>query len=277
MSSAKLFSQSLLRAGRNAVFSKTDISDAYKLIPCHPTERPFFGFTWLGKLFFDISTPFGSKAAPANFDDFAETIVNICTPLTGLSREWIHRQLDDVPVVTPCFTTATQTFFTTYKQVCEHLNIPLAADDPNRDKTFTPGVTGTVLGLWFDSRDLTWQLPETKWAETMLLLREFFQNTTAICLHFFQQLHGKLNAASQLAPVLKGFTFHQTSFLQQLAASNLQKLPAPPQLCAELTFWSHYVFQLNTPQPIPWLQINPPYRSVTFMSDAAGPISQYSW
>jgi len=183
MSSAKLFSQSLLRAGKNAIFSKTDISDAYKLIPCHPTERPFFAFTWLGKIFFDISTPFGSKAAPANFDDFAETIVNICVTITGLSREWIHRQLDDVPVVTPGATTDTEKFFTTYQEVCSHLRIPLGADDPARDKTFSPGVTGTVLGLvasigWhanniYFASQITWPLSILELAEAHSTFLEF--------------------------------------------------------------------------------------------------------
>ena len=49
MSTAKKFSQTLIRMGKNAKFAKSDLVDAYKLIPCHPSDWKFFGFKWLGK------------------------------------------------------------------------------------------------------------------------------------------------------------------------------------------------------------------------------------
>jgi hypothetical protein len=53
------------------------MADAFKLIPSHRNDWKFFGFKWLGKFFADTTNPFGSKAAPANFDDLGETLVNI--------------------------------------------------------------------------------------------------------------------------------------------------------------------------------------------------------
>jgi len=49
MSSAKKFSQTLLQLGRNVVFAKSDLVDAYKLIPIHPSNWKYYGFKWLGK------------------------------------------------------------------------------------------------------------------------------------------------------------------------------------------------------------------------------------
>ena len=49
MSTAKKFRQTLIRMGKNAKFAKSDLVDAYKLIPCHPSDWKFFGFKWLGK------------------------------------------------------------------------------------------------------------------------------------------------------------------------------------------------------------------------------------
>jgi hypothetical protein len=77
MSSVTKFSQALKWAGKDATFSKQDIVDAYKMIPCAEEERKQFGFQWLGKFFTDISTPFGSKTAPANFDCVGETLVKV--------------------------------------------------------------------------------------------------------------------------------------------------------------------------------------------------------
>ena len=73
MSSAKKFSQTLIRMGKNAKFAKSDLVDAYKLIPCHPSDWKFYGFKWLGKFFIDTTSPFGLTGAPAGFDDFGET------------------------------------------------------------------------------------------------------------------------------------------------------------------------------------------------------------
>ena len=101
MSSASLFAKALRKAGKGAIMAKYDICDAYKQIAGHPSQWAAFGFRWLGKYFYDITTVFGSKSAPANFDMVLKTIVNIVITLTGVPRSIVHRQLDDVPLVSP--------------------------------------------------------------------------------------------------------------------------------------------------------------------------------
>jgi len=44
MSSAKKFSQALLKAGKDATFAKQDLVDAYKIIPCNPDNWKFYFF-----------------------------------------------------------------------------------------------------------------------------------------------------------------------------------------------------------------------------------------
>ena len=101
MSSAKDFSKQIWYLGRGACMAKSDIVDAYKLIRGHPDQWRLFGLKWLGKYFYDVTTVFGSKSAPATFDYLPETLVNITCTLTGFPKSWVHRQLDDVPVVAP--------------------------------------------------------------------------------------------------------------------------------------------------------------------------------
>ena len=50
MNSARLFGDALLKMGKQAVMSKFDIQDAYKLIKNHPLQRQLFGFKWLGMI-----------------------------------------------------------------------------------------------------------------------------------------------------------------------------------------------------------------------------------
>ena len=51
MSSPKIFAEELVKAGKGALFSKSDIVDAYKLIPNAVQQWRLFGFKWLGKYF----------------------------------------------------------------------------------------------------------------------------------------------------------------------------------------------------------------------------------
>jgi hypothetical protein len=50
MSSPKLFAEELKKAGKDALFPKKDIVDAYKLIPNAVQEWRLFGFKWLGNI-----------------------------------------------------------------------------------------------------------------------------------------------------------------------------------------------------------------------------------
>jgi hypothetical protein len=71
--------------------SKTDIQDAYKLIPNPVPEWRYYGFSRLGKFFVDTTTVFGSKTTPASFDPLPDTIVNITCSIKKVPKTWIHR------------------------------------------------------------------------------------------------------------------------------------------------------------------------------------------
>ena len=49
MGTAKQLGKALKEAVKDAVFSKFDIQDAYKLIPAKPKDYRLQGFSWLGK------------------------------------------------------------------------------------------------------------------------------------------------------------------------------------------------------------------------------------
>jgi hypothetical protein len=80
MSSPRIFAEELLKAGKGAFFQKSNIVDAYKLIPDAIEQYRLFGFRWLNIYFYDKTKVFGIKEGPASFNSLPETIVNIiCT------------------------------------------------------------------------------------------------------------------------------------------------------------------------------------------------------
>lgn len=117
MSSPKLLAESLVAAGQGALFAKEDIQDAYKLVPNPVEQRGLYGFEWLGKYFLDTTTVFGT---------LPETIVNNVCTLGQIPKRCVHRQLDDIPVVSPKESGLTERFTVLYWKICAMLNIPLA-------------------------------------------------------------------------------------------------------------------------------------------------------
>jgi hypothetical protein len=142
MSTPKMFAGSILKAGKNTLMSKTDIQDAYKLIPNPVPEWRYYGFEWLGKFFVDTTTMFGSKTAPASFDPLPETIVNITCSIKKIPKNWIHRQLDDVPIVSPRRSGHTEAFTKGYSQVCADLKCPWQKTAPTMRKRLDHPLSG---------------------------------------------------------------------------------------------------------------------------------------
>lgn len=274
MSSSSLFAQALRKAGKGALMAKYDICDAYKQIAGHPAQWAAFGFKWLGKFFYDITTVFGSKSAPANFDAVPETVVNIVCTLTEVPRSIIHRQLDDVPIVSPASTGFTVTFAERYVEVCKMLGLPLAEDCPLREKSFGPGTSGTVLGIEFDSVEMTWKLPKTKVASIVGAI-DMFLSTKTCCLKDVQKLHGKLSDFAQMCEFMKGFRFQLTKLLGSFENCEKTRRLVPNFLIEDLHIWKKCVLSAKNGLPIAFPPLGPPVTAVKFISDAAG--AAYRW
>jgi hypothetical protein len=266
MSSAKLFGEALVQAGKGAVFAKEDIQDAYKLIPNPVEQWHLYGFEWLGRFFFDTTTVFGSKAAPASFDALPETIVNIVCTLENIPKRCVHRQLDDVPVVSPKGSGLTDRFVNRYRNVCAQLKIPLAPYCDRREKAFGPGTYGTVLGINFDSETLTWNLSAEKEAGIQAEIDQFLAKSSCTLIEA-QKLHGKLSDFSLSCEFMLGFRFHLVELLTKFGAKDGRKL-IPRILKDDLWVWKKAA--ARTGLPLREVHENPPLDVLTFVSDAAG-------
>jgi hypothetical protein len=269
MSSAKKFSQTLLKVGRNAKFAKSDLVDAYKLIPIHPSNWKYYGFKWLGKFFVDTTTPFGSNTAPANFDDVGETLTNIVQTICNTPKILIHRQLDDVPVVAPAMSNLAEQFSNTYKKICKTLNIGIAPPCLKKEKAFDETTRGVVLGVEFNSENLSWKLPNEKWNDSIWLINEFLSKENCTLLEL-QKLHGKINDFAQMCPFIKCFKFHQNKLLQQFEISKAYSLKIPIELKKELNIWKNCIDDSKNSFPIPKITTDIPIFYVENFSDAAG-------
>ena len=269
MSTARLFGHAVIDCGRGARMWKYDFTDAYKNIPAHPSDRRLQGFRWLGKYFVETQQVFGSKAAVAAFDGLGHTLADIAISTSKIPPHAVHRTLDDVLVVTPAGSHAGPTFASHYKSLCASVGAGLAPLCALNDKAFEDQTVGTALGVVFNTTALTWTITSTK----RLGLLEAVDHPIAggkLTLLDMQELMGKLNDFSQMAPFLRAFRFALTSALQHLSTHPTETLVLPPAAIDDLKVWRAVIAASEGSLPIPHRPTLPGTKAITFVSDAAG-------
>ena len=178
-------------------------------------QRRLQVFRFLGKEFIDLRLIFGDKAACMFFDRMHFCIINyFVLPLAPIPRVWIGRTIDDVTTVCPpAAGHLTRRFVSNYREQLSCLNIGAAPDDPQRKKAFDASKEGQVLGIWFNTNRMTWQLPSPKLEVLLNLLYNASTRNALLSLNDVEVLHGKLSHISQICPPLSLFTGELLVFL----------------------------------------------------------------
>lgn len=83
----------LLSLGPGSFSSKTDIEDAFRLVPVHPSDHELLGFFFQGQYFYDRCLPMGASSSCAIFDHFSTSLEWICKSRLGIP--YVLHILDD--------------------------------------------------------------------------------------------------------------------------------------------------------------------------------------
>ena len=62
------------RAGKNALMSKVDVMNAFRLLPVRPEDWKLLGYYWNNLYFVDVRLSFGSRSSPGIFNSFADLV-----------------------------------------------------------------------------------------------------------------------------------------------------------------------------------------------------------
>jgi hypothetical protein len=256
--------------------SKMDMRDAFKLVPARIEDLRLQGFCWLGAFFIDTQQIFGGSPSVANFDQVAETVLNITKSETGLKHAKIHRTLDDVACVARPSDGECQRFTSAYRKVCGELGVPLAEDCPLREKAFSNECQGTVLGVEFNSDRLEWRLSNRKIGDALDAIR-LMQTSGHADLKQVEKLAGKLNNFAQMMPFLRLYKRIMNKFLTSFNGCYETLLPVPEQFVMDLDVWAAILTDSLGWLPIPREMENPPIGAMKFVSDAAGGAGGEDW
>ena len=204
MLAARKFGYSVAKAGRKARMSKFDLTDAYKYIPCKKEDLRLQGFFWLGKFFIEKRMIFRARTAVGNFDIFGNSLRSLALANCPIPTNLVHRQLDDVPSVAQKNSDWDKSFTESYENICKQIRVGLAEDCPKLEKAFKHVTKGKVLGIFFNSEDLTWMLPDDKKHRALADIKRAVSGE-AFDLLAMQKLMGRLNDVSLMCPYLNEF------------------------------------------------------------------------
>jgi hypothetical protein len=251
MCSASQFSHVLVDAGKDALFCKFDQKDAYKNIPAKVEDFRLQGYEWLGKYFVETRQIFRARTAVANYDILGRIVLDLAIVESGVPTKHCMRQLDDVPMVSSKGSENIQKFQKSYKEICSLLNIKLAEPCAKFDKAFEKSNFGKVLGVWFKSSDLTWNLPAEKKFKVASAIKEALSDQK-IGLLQMQKLIGRLNNITIMCPFLKLYTGPLYKTLGWLQRNETLTTHLSKQCRKDLQVFAGYLKDENS-----WNQIAP--------------------
>ena len=215
---AKQFAAMIARAGNKSIISCSDMVAAYKCLPVCMSQRRLQCFHFLGKEFLDLRLIFGDRSACMHYDRFHFCVL-LCfvLPRAPFPLCWMGRTVDDLTTVSPK-NAAHLTFrlVKEYRKQLTALGIGVAPVDPSRRKAFDGNTSGEILGVWFNTEEMTWNLPQRKLVGLVTCLVEATIPSAKLSLHQVEVLHGKLNHFSTLAAPLKMLVAETLAFLKDL-------------------------------------------------------------
>jgi hypothetical protein len=255
--------------GIGARMWKFDMQDAYKAVPASQSDLRLQGFSWLGRYFVELKKVFGSKEAVSAFDRVNHTLVILAAIIANLALSFIHRTLDDVPVVTPATSNKGKIFADAYKDICDQIGAKLAPPCQNLEKAFEDSTYGTVLGVRFDTNTLSWSLSEEKKNRILSRIQVPLQGNSMSLLDT-QKLIGSLNDVGQMCPFLRGFRQPLYLFLTSFKDEEQLTQQVPPEVQADLHVWASAMESVASGFPIPPRPKNHLPSALVFASDASG-------
>jgi len=269
MSSARLFGYEIVKSGKNSWMSKFDLCNAYKNIPCKKEDFRLQGFKWLDKFFFESKQIFGARTSVANFDIVGNTLKALALCDSEIPSNFVHRQLDDVPIVGPAHKTWCKDFSEKYENLCKDLNVEIAKNCPKNEKAFCNQKEGKVLGIIFNTEQLSWSLPLDKKIKTLTAIK-FCLDSEKLELLDMQKLLGRLNDVALMCPFLNVFKRPLLDDLCKVQDGSVKNIILSSQSRKDLMIWAGMLLDVNSWLPIPSEPCGPPISCKMFVSDAAG-------
>ena len=172
--------------GHGCFMAKTDIKNAFRIIPIQPQDYNLLGICWRGFYYYDRCMPMGCSSSCKTLEIFSSAIEWIAQE--KLHVDHILHLLDDFLIVSPSHDLCKQKL-DLFLMLCQYLGIPMAPE-----KTIGPSSTISFAGIELDSVLMEARLPPDKLVKCQDLISGFLRRRK-VTLREIQSLTGLLNFA----------------------------------------------------------------------------------
>ena len=178
--------QQIKLAGAGCLLSKTDIKNAFRIIPIRPQDYHLLGMKWQGMYYYDRCMPMGCSSSCKTFETFSSALEWIAQ--NKLHIRHILHLLDDFLIIAPSYQLC-QAQLSLFVDLCSYLGVPIAPE-----KTRGPSTTLCFAGVELDSVLFEARLPVEKITKCLSSISNFLQRKK-VTLKEIQSLTGLLNFA----------------------------------------------------------------------------------
>ncbi|XP_034562822.1 uncharacterized protein LOC117829305 [Notolabrus celidotus] len=215
-------------AGVGAWLGKADITDAFKVLPLHPSQWHLFGVKWRSRFYFSVKLTFGCRSSPHIFDTLSEALC--CILYNGCRLPFVLHLLDDFLVVDfPSSPPARS--ISLLKDLFRELGVPLS-----QEKTVGPSTRLEFLGITLDSVLMQASLPLDKLSRIREALSSY-SSAAGVTKRGLLSLLGHLNFAMRIIPHGRSFVSHLLTLANSVV--DLSDLVVLDEGCrSDLRFWS---------------------------------------
>ncbi|KAK3090799.1 hypothetical protein FSP39_014735 [Pinctada imbricata] len=228
--------QYIKHLGKGTLLAKTDIAEAFKIIPIHPDDFELLGFCFKNKFYFDKTLPFGLSYSCNLFEKFSHALHWIMSEHFKVPG-CVH-VLDDFLFIGPPGSNKCSKALLHFLSVCEEIGIPI-----KKEKTVQPTTTLTFLGLELDTQKFEVRLPQDKLSKLQKTLLDFRFRKKAT-LQELQSLIGLLNFACNVVVPGRPFLRRLIDLTRGLQRPNhFRRLNSEAR--ADLQAWSLFAQHFN--------------------------------
>ena len=223
------------RSGIGSFMAKTDVKNAFRIIPIHPGDYHLLGIQWRGLYYFDKCMPMGCSSSCKTFEALSTALEWMARYKLKIS--FIIHLLDDFFLCEPSKAKC-QSSLSSFLELCDSLGVPIAPE-----KTVGPAQVLSFAGIELDSLSSEARLPHNKLQESLDLLGTFLRKKKASLVDL-QRLIGKLNFACSV--VVPGRAFLRRLIDLTIGLKHPKHyVRLTREVKADICVWQHFLQQFN--------------------------------
>ena len=225
----------ILASRPSSYMAKSDISEAFRLIPLHPDSHKLTGFMFDEKYFYDKCLPMGASSSCKIFESFSDALKYILIAQYGLSN--VIKVLDDFMFIADSEEDCKDAL-DFFRSLCSLVGVPIS-----REKTVEPTRALVFLGYHIDLDKRVVSIPKEK---ILAYTEHVFEimNMKRAKLRKIRSMIGQLSFVTNVIPGGRCFLRRLYDLTKGRINNNaLIKIPKKAKL--DLQMWASFMKEYN--------------------------------